>query len=78
MIKKTITGKSISKGQVTLPFAASRLAGRLQPEDDHDHEHNHALHFKIAGVDDATLRFVPYYEIEKEEMTCFAFFKDGN
>jgi hypothetical protein len=44
--------------------------------DDHEHEHghNHTIHF--TGVNDATLRFVPYYEIEKEDMTCFAFFTE--
>ncbi|MDR1153874.1 MAG: glycoside hydrolase family 127 protein, partial [Bacteroidales bacterium] len=73
-ILMAITGESISNGQVTLPFPASQLAGKLQPEDNHGHGHSHALHFKIAGADDATLRFVPYYEIEKEEMTCFTFF----
>jgi DUF1680 family protein len=71
-ILMAITGESISNGQVTLPFPASQLAGKLQLEDDHGH--GHALHFKIAGANDATLRFVPYYEIEKEEMTCFTFF----
>jgi hypothetical protein len=57
-----------------LPFPASKLVGKLQLEDDHGY--GHAPHFKIAGVDDVTLRFVPYYEIEKEEMTCFAFFTE--
>ncbi|MDR0700533.1 MAG: glycoside hydrolase family 127 protein [Tannerella sp.] len=73
-ILMALTGESISKGQITLPFPASQLVGKLLPEDEHGHEHSHALHFKIAGVDDETLRFVPYYEIEKEKMTCFAFF----
>jgi hypothetical protein len=31
---------------------------------------------RIADTNDATLRFVPYYEIEKEEMTCFVFFTE--
>ncbi|MDR1496788.1 MAG: glycoside hydrolase family 127 protein, partial [Puniceicoccales bacterium] len=79
-ILMAVTGESVSKGQVTLPFPASQLVGKLQPEDDHEHKHehghHHAIHFKIAGVNDATLRFVPYYEIEKEDMTCFAFFKE--
>jgi DUF1680 family protein len=63
-----IKGESISNGQVTLPFPASQLIGKLQPEDEH------SIHFTIAGVDDKSLHFVPYYEIEKEAMTCLVFF----
>jgi hypothetical protein len=36
----------------------------------------HRQNLYPAAPDDATLRFVPYYEIEKEEMTCFAFFTE--
>jgi DUF1680 family protein len=65
-----VTGESLSKGQVTLPFPASQFVGKLQPESDH------SVHFKIVGVNDATLRVVPYFGIEKEEMTCFPFFTE--
>jgi hypothetical protein len=53
-----------------LPFPASQLAEKLQPENDH------STHFKIADVNDKTLRFVPYYEVEKENMSCFVFFTE--
>jgi DUF1680 family protein len=69
-ILMAITGKSLSNGQITFPFPASQLINKLQPET------NTPTHFKISGVDDETLRFVPYYEIEKEKMTCFAFFTE--
>jgi DUF1680 family protein len=68
LILMAITGQSVSKGQVTLPFPAAQLAEKLQPEG------GHALRFKIAGATDATLRFMPYYEVEKEQMTCFVFY----
>jgi hypothetical protein len=63
-----IKGESISKGQITLPFPASELIGKLQPEDEH------SIHFKVTGAGDESLHFVPYYEIEKEAMTCLVFF----
>jgi DUF1680 family protein len=67
-ILMAIIGESVVNGQVTLPFPASQLVEKLQPEN------NHSVHFKIIGADDAMLRFVPYYEIEKEKMSCFVFF----
>jgi DUF1680 family protein len=63
-----IRGESLSKGQLALPFPASQLIGKLQAE------YGHSTHFKIAGAEDASLRFVPYYEIEKEKMTCLVFY----
>jgi hypothetical protein len=47
-------------------FAVKKVCGH--------HAERHALHFKIADVNDESLRFVPYYEIEKEQITCFPFF----
>lgn len=63
-----IKGKSLSEGCVTLPFSASQLIERLEVDKENP------LHFKIAGIRDRTLEYVPYYEIDGEEMTCFAFF----
>ncbi|MDR1290127.1 MAG: glycoside hydrolase family 127 protein [Planctomycetaceae bacterium] len=69
-ILMAITGKSLSAGQITFPFPASQLINKLKPEI------NNPTHLKISDVADETLRFVPYYEIEKEKMTCFVFFTE--
>jgi DUF1680 family protein len=69
-ILMAITGKSLSNGQLTLPFPASKLIEKLQPEI------NNQTHFKIKGVEDLTLKFIPYYELENEPMTCFTFFTE--
>ncbi|MDR1498243.1 MAG: glycoside hydrolase family 127 protein [Puniceicoccales bacterium] len=65
-----IRGKSMPSGLATLHFPASELVSRLQ------HDPVAPLHFKIKGMADETLRYVPYYEIQREPMTTMVFFRD--
>lgn len=65
-----IRGNSFRNGTVRLPFSASDLVSRLVRQPD-------SLIFKIDGVEDDTLEYVPYYEIDDEEMNCLVFF-DGD
>jgi DUF1680 family protein len=65
-----ITGKSLAEGKAILPFPASQLISKIQPDE------KNPLHFKITGMNDETLRYVPYYGIDKEEMTCLVFFSE--
>lgn len=65
-----IRGESLQNGMLRLPFRASDLVSRLERKDG-------SLTFDVAGVEDNSLEYVPYYEIDDEEMNCFVFF-DGD
>lgn len=63
-----LKGEGFTDGTITLPFPASRLIEKLVSDK------TNPLHFKIADMQGSSLMFIPYYEIDNEEMNCFTFF----
>jgi hypothetical protein len=65
-----LVGVEIQNGIINLPHTVDELKAKLKPVA------GKPLHFSIDGVNSA-LEYVPYYEIDAEQFTCYPIYSDN-
>ncbi|MDR2026127.1 MAG: glycoside hydrolase family 127 protein [Prevotellaceae bacterium] len=66
-----LAGKDVQNGILNFPFTADELTAKLKPVA------GKPLHFSIEG-ENPSLIYMPYYEINTEQFTCYPFFRVKN
>jgi hypothetical protein len=64
-----LSGNEVQNGILNFPFTVDKLTAKLKPVA------GKPLHFSIEG-DNNSLEYVPYYEINTEQFTCYPFFAE--
>jgi DUF1680 family protein len=62
-----LSGEEVKNGILNLPFTVNELKAKLKPMA------GKPLHFSIEGESNS-IEYIPYYEINTEQFTCYPFF----